>query len=1629
MALDLGALHNIQSNRGALVLDQKQPDQVKVIGNGALGKIATLLRNPGTEANKQLKDKFLDALESKYGQHFREAYEGAVNGSSKPLSLKLAKSIVSEGDHQLKTEQDKLEQQQNRISQQNKSTTNVLANAFSSLEHGGRGESPLRTALRGPCEDCGLSDRLKDLTQKSALNADKSVGSFEFKLEHIKLPESVRTQIHKQITAAGDGGKKGVSLEEAAQITKTVIKESGILDRKMEFLTKLEQLPNLTQAQKDCAIDAIVRNDYPSFEKFQASFFRSGPTGETQTQVYGASTKDQTDHSNASLTSLSEGLKNRPYDSSTFDPSAFFSKVTDTGTAKDWSINRSILAHFSEALPKDSPLRNVLDQRAMLFMAKNAVNSQAGADPSSLSAPWQVKQNAYFRGGHEVGLSFSSALAKTLGVSVSNLQLVTDSRVMEVVKRDFSPLNANNVLSWGESDLDKLMEQALSKGGDRILLDVTEFMAGTTHAHSHDADALKEAISVGNSFLHDVIDAHIDDYVERHAGDQPPPTRQELLSSLSNRLVFASTMQVGEQSVLYTRGLGERSGNSYEEGVISYTKDRPNPFLHIANHNGFMPGPNQIIDNWLKTAPNSDTVMGGVTQMVNYAKEIFGTPENVKFPDDLTGLATFQSMNDFRQTGIYQGFEILAQAPNGMPYQTILGSATTALLKGLETMDIHGAMTKEGLEPLLQLSLNKIQASMQKAIALKDDARGFETQISAIHEEVATLVCLGRPLTPQKFDEMMNEVAPLLPKGMSSEVVSTYQMKNSGMRSLSSVLSGLEALKAPGSGLNIACQKDSYYESSTYLLPGGQNVKTFELDGRTLDGSVGTIGDKLTEGSKENAPPQKLDLFVAEFHHNISYDLERYVAEPVKDQVDKLFEKGLVSDKFTVALDVTISRTDAPEIQDFLAHNKDRIESGQLNVVFYRSGQKFDMGGMDNFNGGIMATVNNASKGWDVYNKSVNGEAGTVADKLSDFNLQGLGAYQMFAQKELNAYRQGIVDATSKLNCVESIANPLGMPQDMFATPGNVGKMYLQLADNQDPGAVFLDFRVPFYARGDDNLETFYGLLQGYMSTRLPKNFPDKYQIEARPSFGFPHSNVSIIGASKFRFNPGLESDETLKNYKELFVNLNKIFGETMQDYRDPATFNKINMLLLTSGPGQPGQEVLDVLTQQPDVTKLDTPTRMKLAENLAAVGSFKAAARALDGLKFDVASLSTQARLRYGEIYAETGDLAKARAMIGRLGRDLPPMEARIMDNIQAAIMRKDTNVDQVKSQMTQAMDGLKLAMQDGTADRIVIMGALGKVHDLAQKIGQDPVATMRDLLSSDLKTRTAPQLANIIHVLDEALQGLETVKSSDDPLVGVMRTVKTFAEQDSAIIDHLTDKVARTINIRPRDPGDLSKKHPQHSFGDFASSVSYLMDAPENRRPLANGSLGGGDQLLDNNRSDLLGLANAIAQGPAFNTENMMEVARWQGEVQGAMNSYLAKLPTTERGTRQFSGWSDIAMLLENDVRRKAYISFDAVVKGAYERNPTDFTKTAQEFTKTIEDNVVNLRVAGRMLTSPSFLNSVPPNRRDALRAYGEHFLTVANELARPGGAAQTYVDYAKLVQTDPQRFMAELVPIGRG
>src|SRR5262249_55656186 len=123
------------------------------------------------------------------------------------------------------------------------------------------------------------------------------------------------------------------------------------------------------------------------------------------------------------------------------------------------------------------------------------------------------------------------------------------------------------------------------------------------------------------------------------------------------------------------------------------------------------------------------------------------------------------------------------------------------------------------------------------------------------------------------------------------------------------------------------------------------------------------------------------------------------------------------------------------------------------------------------------------------YNTSTRGQ-GPTADKVSDYNLQGLGAYQFYAQTELNDYRSGIINNTAKLNKEVSNTNPLGMPKDMFDTPENRGKMYLQIAVNDDPGAVFIDIRAPWMEKESAPYKTLLAGMQMYFADHLVKKDP-----------------------------------------------------------------------------------------------------------------------------------------------------------------------------------------------------------------------------------------------------------------------------------------------------------------------------------------------------------------------------------------------------------------------------------------------------------------------------------------------------------------------------------------------------------
>jgi len=65
----------------------------------------------------------------------------------------------------------------------------------------------------------------------------------------------------------------------------------------------------------------------------------------------------------------------------------------------------------------------------------------------------------------------------------------------------------------------------------------------------------------------------------------------------------------------------------------------------------------------------------------------------------------------------------------------------------------------------------------------------------------------------------------------------------------------------------------------------------------------------------------------------------------------------LVSDKFIVALDCTVDLIASPDVKAFLDHFEAKIAAGKMGVMIFRSGQKFDLLGMDNFYGGYSIAI------------------------------------------------------------------------------------------------------------------------------------------------------------------------------------------------------------------------------------------------------------------------------------------------------------------------------------------------------------------------------------------------------------------------------------------------------------------------------------------------------------------------------------------------------------------------------------------------------------------------------------------------------------------------------------------------
>jgi hypothetical protein len=465
-------------------------------------------------------------------------------------------------------------------------------------------------------------------------------------------------------------------------------------------------------------------------------------------------------------------------------------------------------------------------------------------------------------------------------------------------------------------------------------------------------------------------------------------------------------------------------------------------------------------------------------------------------------------------------FRNLSSEKDASPYLRILPEATVLLLEGLaKNGGIDKIYEDEGLKDILQTAYFRMQNAMKEAILRKDDYIAFNNQIEIIHQEMQGILAI---VEPYREDELENCVIDKLTRGEEPVVPADLDppqvnLKWSGMHCLASVISAVEESKGSTS-LNIGVLRDTYYESSNTLKKAKEHT-VLTLDGeqfRKHGIEEAFEGFSTRKGSLQTFPT--LDLFVAEFHHNISLTSKSYHRENVTEQVVKMVEAGITSDKFTVVLDTTSDLEVSEDVREFLNHEKIKqlIQEGKLNVVLIRSAQKLDMLGLDNYYGGIAISVNDKAA-FDVYNHRM----AAPREQLGGLSYQGLTHLQKYGGTMGDAYRLALMENTRKL-------------YDMLspnAKPTKKRKNIMQISRIEDNRLLFIDIKFPKHPF------TAIAFLQRLHQYAEEKNLP----LTGRQSFGYAASTITNLDGSTLRFNPGLDDQKTLNQYAAFFHDVQEI--------------------------------------------------------------------------------------------------------------------------------------------------------------------------------------------------------------------------------------------------------------------------------------------------------------------------------------------------------------------------------------------------------------------------------------------------------------------------------------------------------
>lgn len=519
--------------------------------------------------------------------------------------------------------------------------------------------------------------------------------------------------------------------------------------------------------------------------------------------------------------------------------------------------------------------------------------------------------------------------------------------------------------------------------------------------------------------------------------------------------------------------------------------------FQLINKCGFKPSPEHAKRAWLDAQP-----------LFTILREA-GIVPVVLDPTKTRSLTLPPNLRLFLTGGEVKAFRELSNEQGAAPYLQIMPEAIFQLLEGLaETGEIERLFKENNLTSLLQVFVTHLRGAMKNAVSSKNDLLAFCTQLECIHQIIQDILALA-PIHDETVLEkcITARLNPILPAGLGPPQV---HLKASGMRCLASVCAAVEALKG-SPALCVVQMKDIYYESAAIVdaAPSYENV--------ILDGD--TFNAQGIEAALKGGVSQPVDLFICEFHHNVSVNRSSYTSENITEQVKAMHYKGYLAEPCTLLIDTTINLELSDDFQVLFNDPviKQLIEKGKLNVVLFRSAQKFDMLGADNYYGGIAISVNRRDN-FAPFRERMN----RPEDQLRGLNYQGIAHLHKYAGEQIDRYRKAIMKNTHLLYDL--------LPAKCKYVPGTTNP--IQISAIQDEMACFLDIKFRMGSLGEDVERELAKVFAHLISTVIGGKH---IGLTARPSFGFTNINYASFGRLFYRLTPGLENTKTLEKIANLF--------------------------------------------------------------------------------------------------------------------------------------------------------------------------------------------------------------------------------------------------------------------------------------------------------------------------------------------------------------------------------------------------------------------------------------------------------------------------------------------------------------